>query len=216
MKNQTHGAIVQNGVPSFIESLRFDIGCLWWYVEYAILCNVNCKSNNITGLLPNNHGYVPLVINSSWSFPRSWLITGIVTRLTRLVSLVGQELLTLTEHLSSSPVLSKVRVTRSVVLYVCFVDRCLSFCTFSFGHFVVCSSSIYGFWSTPLVFSNSSFGMWHLCATIHTSVKQYNRLKSVWMVIGVKLNAIPIRPSVDISFLLVTILQEIYKNLKSN
>ena len=32
-----------------------------------------------------------------------------------------------------------------VVLYVCFVDRCLSFCTFSFGHCVLCSS-IYGFW----------------------------------------------------------------------
>jgi hypothetical protein len=32
------------------------------------------------------------------------------------------------------------------VLYVCFVDRCLSFCTFSFGHCAVCSSSIYGFW----------------------------------------------------------------------
>ena len=71
---------------------------------------------------------------------------------------------------------SGVRVTRSVVLCVCFVDRrCpfvlfllvivlsvplrytdsdypfgifklfLSFCTFSFGHCVVCSSSIYGF-----------------------------------------------------------------------
>ena len=38
------------------------------------------------------------------------------------------------------------RVTRSLVLNVCFVDRCLSFCTFSFGHCVVCSSSIYGFW----------------------------------------------------------------------
>jgi hypothetical protein len=30
-------------------------------------------------------------------------------------------------------------------LYVCFVDRCLFFYTFSFGHCVVCSSSIYGF-----------------------------------------------------------------------
>jgi hypothetical protein len=38
---------------------------------------------------------------------------------------------------------SGVRVTRSLVLGVCFVDRCLSFCTFSFGHCVVCSSSIY-------------------------------------------------------------------------
>jgi hypothetical protein len=41
---------------------------------------------------------------------------------------------------------SGVRVTRSLVLFVCFVDRCLSFYTFSFGHCVVCSSSIYEFW----------------------------------------------------------------------
>jgi hypothetical protein len=42
-------------------------------------------------------------------------------------------------------VFSEVRVTRSLALYVCFVDRCLSFCIFTFGHCVVCSSSIYGF-----------------------------------------------------------------------
>ena len=41
---------------------------------------------------------------------------------------------------------SEVRVIRVLVLYVCFVDRCLSFCTFSFGHCVVCSSSMCGFW----------------------------------------------------------------------
>jgi hypothetical protein len=35
------------------------------------------------------------------SFPRSWLITWFVTRLTRRVSLVQQELLTLPEHMSS-------------------------------------------------------------------------------------------------------------------
>jgi hypothetical protein len=34
----------------------------------------------------------------------------------------------------------------TLVLGVCFVDRCLSFCTFPFGHCVVCSSSICGFW----------------------------------------------------------------------
>jgi hypothetical protein len=62
------------------------------------------------------------------------------------VSLVEQELPTLPEYLSSPLVFSGVRVTRSLVLCVCFVDRCLSFCTFSFGHCVVCSSSIYGFW----------------------------------------------------------------------
>jgi len=41
-----------------------------------------------------------------------------------------------------TPVYNGVRVTRSLVLYVCFVDCYLSFCTFSFGHCVVCSSSI--------------------------------------------------------------------------
>ena len=41
-----------------------------------------------------------------------------------------QKPLTLPEHLSSPSVFSGVRVTRSLLLYVCFVDRCLSFCTF--------------------------------------------------------------------------------------
>jgi len=61
------------------------------------------------------------------------------------MSLVEQELLTLPEHMISPPVFSGVRVTRYVALYVCFVDRCLSFVLF-FVHCVVCSSSIYGFW----------------------------------------------------------------------
>ena len=38
------------------------------------------------------------------------------------VTLVEQELLTLPEHLSSSPVFSGVRVTQSSVLFVCFVN----------------------------------------------------------------------------------------------
>jgi hypothetical protein len=58
--------------------------------------------------------------------------------------LVEQELFSLPDHLSSYPVFSGVRITRSLVLYVCFVDRCLSFCPFSFGHCVICPS-IYGF-----------------------------------------------------------------------
>ena len=96
--------------------------------------------------------YVPLVVNISRSFPHSWLITGFVAWLTRRVSLVEQELLTFPEHMSSPPVFSGVHVTRSLVLYVCFVGRCLSFCTVSFCYCVVCFSSIYGFW-LPL---------WHL------------------------------------------------------
>ena len=59
------------------------------------------------------------------------------------VKTVEQELLILPEHLSLPSGFSGVRVTRSLVLCVCFVDRCLSF---FFGHYVVCSSSIYWFW----------------------------------------------------------------------
>ena len=45
----------------------------------------------------------------------------------------------------SEHIFSGVRVIRSLVLCVCFVDRCLSFCPFCFGHLIVCPSSIYGF-----------------------------------------------------------------------
>ena len=71
-----------------------------------------------------------------------------------------QELITLPVHLSSRPVFSGVRVTRSLVLYVCFVDRCLSFCTFSFDHCVVGSSSIYGFW-LPLWYLQTLLNLLH-------------------------------------------------------
>ena len=56
-------------------------------------------------------------------------------------ALVEQKLPTLPEHRGSHPVFSGVRVTRSLFLGVNFVDRC-----FSFGHYVVVSSSICGFW----------------------------------------------------------------------
>ena len=51
-----------------------------------------------------------------------------------------------------TPVFSRVRVT--LVLCVCFVDRWLSFRPFSFGHCVVCPSSIYGLW-WPLCYLQS-------------------------------------------------------------
>jgi hypothetical protein len=76
----------------------------------------------------------------------AYIITGFVTRLTRRVPLGEQELITLSEHLSSPPLFSGIRVTRSLVLCVCCVHRCLSFCTFPFDHCVVRSSLIYGFW----------------------------------------------------------------------
>jgi hypothetical protein len=90
----------------------------------------------------NDHVYIPLVVYTSRSFPQTqWFITGFVTRLTRRVPQVEQELLTFPEHLSSPLAFSEVRVTRSLVLCLRFVDRCLSFCAFSFDHSVVYSSS---------------------------------------------------------------------------
>ena len=59
----------------------------------------------------NDHRYVPLVVSTCRSFSRSWLIT----RVTRQVSLVEQELPTLLEHMSSLPVFREVRVARSLV-----------------------------------------------------------------------------------------------------
>ena len=69
-------------------------------------------------------------------------------------------MLTLPEHLSSPSVFSGVRVTLSLVLYVCFVDRCLSFCTFYFDRCLFLFDI--RILITPLVSSNSfcpfSFG----------------------------------------------------------
>ena len=71
-------------------------------------------------------------------------------RLTRRVSLVEQELLILPEHLSSSKVFCGAYVTRSLVLYVCCVDRCLSLCTFFF--WPLCCPFFFGILITSLCY----------------------------------------------------------------
>ena len=114
------------------------------------------------------------LVNTSRCFPHSWLITGFVTVLTRRVSLMEQELPTLPQH-SSPPVFSGFRVTRSLVLCVCFVDRCLSFCTFSFGHWCFLFFFDIRILITPLISSNSSYviywsiirGVLPLCCKVH-------------------------------------------------
>jgi len=70
----------------------------------------------------NDHGYVPLVVNTSQSFPHSWLITGCVARVIRRVPLVDHELPILSEHMRSTPGFSGVRVAWSLVL-------CLMYCS---------------------------------------------------------------------------------------
>ena len=94
-----------------------------------------------------------IVVSTSRSFPHSWLITWFVTRVTRRVSLVGQEILALSEHLSSSVVwwgsrysiFSLMRNALSIVVG-----------PFTFGHCVVCPSSIYGFW-LPFLYLQTSY-----------------------------------------------------------
>ena len=78
---------------------------------------------------------------------------------------------TLPEHLSSPLVFSGVRVTRSLVLCVCFVDRCLSICTFSFGHCVICSSSIYIFWLPLWYLQTLPINSYHYINSTHNYTK---------------------------------------------
>ena len=68
---------------------------------------ISCKTIPFTAMLIKQSLY-------------SYVITGLVTRLTWWVPLVEQELLILPEHLNSPPVISGVRVTRSLVFYVVF------------------------------------------------------------------------------------------------
>ena len=98
----------------------------------------------------NDHGYVPLVANTSRSFPHSWLIRGFVAKLTRRVSLVERQLLTLPKYLNSPLVFYAVRVTWSFVSYVCF---CTSlFVLLSFFLWPLCPS-----WFTDSVYTCGIF-----------------------------------------------------------
>jgi hypothetical protein len=81
-------------------------------------------------------------------------ITGFLTRLTRRVPLVEQELLILPDHMSSPPVFGGVRVTRSLAL--CVVDRCFSFCTFFYWPLCFLIFFDIRIIITPLVSSNFS------------------------------------------------------------
>jgi ribosomal protein S26 len=95
----------------------------WHRVQYICLSLTHLNVHIDKGSI-----HVKVCRNTSRTFPHSWL----VARITRRVPLVEQKLLTLPEDMSSPPVFSVVRVTRSLVLCVCFADRCLSFCTFFF------------------------------------------------------------------------------------
>ena len=100
--------------------------------------------------------------------------TLIVTSSVRL-TLVEQELLTLPEHLSSSPIFSGVHVTRSLVLCVIFVYRYFFFCIFLLA---LCCLSYFDLriLISPLVSSNSSNTFKILVLTYTNETVQPKRL----------------------------------------
>ena len=103
----------------------------------------------------NDHGYAPLVISTSWSFPHSRLVTWFVARVTLRMPPVEQELLTIPEYLRSLPGFSVVRVARFSVFCLVFcryIFRCLSFFVWP----LCCLSFDLRILITLLVYSNSS------------------------------------------------------------
>ena len=115
----------------------------------------------------NDHGYFLLVINTSWSFPHSWLIIGFITMLTRRVPLVEQELLSLPEHLGSHPVLWCS--CYSIFSFVCMFYRSLFVLLYFFFLAIVLSvlrftDSDYPFGiSKPFLKSSLGWPLWTIC-----------------------------------------------------
>ena len=71
-------------------------------------------------LCHNDHRYVPLIESTSPAFPHSRLSIGFVTRLTRRVTLVDQDLQTILEHLRSPrSVVGLVLIDLYLYIYVC-------------------------------------------------------------------------------------------------
>jgi hypothetical protein len=60
----------------------------------------------------HDHGYVPLVVSSSRSFPHSRPITRFVTRLTRRVPLVEEELIPVQEELEDTKGIIRIRKSK--------------------------------------------------------------------------------------------------------
>ena len=113
----------------------------------------------------NEHGYVPPIVNSSWSVLHSILITGFVSRVTWWVSLVEQEPLTLPKHLDSPTVTGGVRIARSLVDCVAFYRSLYLFVLFLLASLL----------SAFLLLTDSGypFGIFKLMLIM--IIKQYNK-----------------------------------------
>jgi hypothetical protein len=88
------------------------------FVILAIPISISIKETQ------NGNLYLSILHRQSWSPTQNGKIIG-------NTGVFYLQLLTFPEHLSSPPVFSGVHVTLSLVLCVCFIDRCLSFCPIS-------------------------------------------------------------------------------------
>ena len=105
----------------------------------------------------DDHGYVPLVVNTFRSFPHAWLITDLLTRLTRRVAVVEQELLTIPEDMSSSPGFWRCSC-KFIFSFMCMFCRSLFFILYFFFSLLCCMSFFdLRVLIAPLVSSNSSY-----------------------------------------------------------
>ena len=141
-------------------------------------CTGICKSNYHTitttaaywNISATDKEYVPFVVITIQFFPHSWLITGVVTRVTRQVSLVEQELLTVPVHRSMHPVAQSL----AFCVVIC---RSLFVLFFPFGHCIVCPST-YGF-LLPLWYFRDVLTIVHFSMTSNL-LKALNKFSSYW------------------------------------
>ena len=94
------------------------------------------------------------------SIPCQMMFVSLNSSTSGVASVAGSA--TFLEHLSSSPVFSGDRLTRSLVFYAVFCRSFfffLSFCPFSFGHCVVCPP-ICGFWLLLWYLQTLHFNLW--------------------------------------------------------
>jgi hypothetical protein len=104
---------------------------------------VNCCVISVSQMTTCSH--VPFLVITIQSFPNTRVFTWIPTRVTLLVSHVEEKLLTIPEHQISPPVLSELRVARSL-------DFCVEFCASLFVLLLVIVLAVLRFTATAYPF----------------------------------------------------------------
>ena len=92
---------------------------IYIYIQLSSSIFLNLSTRKVRNVcVTNDHGYVPFVVITIWSFPHSCLITGFARRATRRVQHVEQKLPTLLESLASSPFFTCLNVIHAIKLHV--------------------------------------------------------------------------------------------------